>query len=114
MNYISLTARALLTAMLVVVAINNTWAQTPGPNARTAMGSPTGSYPIDNLESINYCNGRVHFELPLLNVEGRGTAQQAVMLTIDPVLPGVGKGCPNCPNFFTLSGAGWEYEVGYG
>lgn len=86
----------------------------PGPNPRTATGSPAGAYATDNLESINYFNGRLHFELPLLNVEGRGQAQQAVMLTIDPVYPGVGKGCPNCPNFFALSPSIWEYEVGYG
>jgi RHS repeat-associated protein len=104
----------LATILLAVLASSAAAQSAPGPNVRTAAGSPTGSYPIDNLESINYFNGRVHFELPLLNIEGRGDAQQSVMLTIDPALPSAGKGCPGCPNYFQLSAAIWDYEVGYG
>src|SRR6201988_4640548 len=106
--------RTICLAILCAVITNSSSAQTPGSNARTAMGAPTGSYTTDELERINYFNGGLHFELPLLKIEGRGEAEHAVMLTIDPVYPGVGKTCPNCPGFFPLWAAKMEYEVGYG
>jgi RHS repeat-associated protein len=100
--------------LLAIVLSGAASAQTSGPNARTAPGVPFNSYTLDNLESINYFNGRMHFGLPLLNVSGRGSARQTVMLTIDPQYPSEGKGCPNCPNYYQLSAAIWNYEVGYG
>lgn len=106
--------RTIFVAILCAIITSSGSAQTPGPNPRGGMGVPAGSYTTDSLESINYFNGRLHFELPLLNIRGRGEAQHGVMLTIDQVYPGAGKGCPNCPNFFRLSPAVYEYEVGYG
>src|ERR1041385_4997877 len=116
MKYFSLAARSFLfAAILCAFTTGNSSAQSvPGPNPRTAMGSPVGSYPTETLDSINYFNGRVHFELPLLDIEGRGAAQHGVMLTLESAYPGMGKGCPNCSGYFPLWPGMGEYEAGYG
>jgi len=111
-------AASILLAILLSGAAS---AQTPGPNARSAPGVPFNSYTLDNLESINYFNGRVHFGLPLINMNGRGSARQTVMATIDPQWPTAGKGCPGCsptypggPGYFPLWAAQYDYDAGYG
>ena len=116
MKYFSLAVRSFLfAAILCAFTTGNSSAQSvPGPNPRTAMGSPVGSYPTETLDSINYFNGRVHFELPLLDIEGRGAAQHGVMLTLESAYPGMGKGCPNCSGYFPLWPGMGEYEAGYG
>ena len=109
-----LCVRTICLAILCALITGNIAAQqTPGPNARTAMGTPVGSYPTQNLDNINYFSGRVHFELPLLDIEGRGDAQHPIMLTIDAAYPTVGKGCPGCPSYHPMWTSIGEYEAGY-
>jgi hypothetical protein len=46
-------------------------------------GSSLGSYQINGLDSINYYNGNLSFNLPLHNVGGRGEAGYAIMLNVE-------------------------------
>jgi RHS repeat-associated protein len=107
--------------VILIGCVSNGLAQVPGPNARTEPGMPFNSSNLDELENINYFNGRLHFGLPLLTVGGRGKAQQLIKLTIDPQYPSEGKGCPGCsptfpggPGYFPLWAAQYNYEAGYG
>lgn len=107
--HLATSALILLTAL-----VGSGWAQARGSNVRSAPGTPAGTYALDNLESINYFNGRVHFGLPLLKVGGRGGVQQTVKLTIDPQWPTQGKGCPGCSGYLPLWVGRHDYEAGYG
>ncbi len=46
-------------------------------------GTPSGSYPLSNLDSINLFNGSLNFHLPLLNISGRGGAGMPIVFKIE-------------------------------
>jgi hypothetical protein len=46
-------------------------------------GSPLGSYQTGGLDSINYYNGNLSFNLPLLQVGGRGGAGYPITLNVE-------------------------------
>ncbi|HET6976395.1 MAG TPA: RHS repeat-associated core domain-containing protein [Pyrinomonadaceae bacterium] len=110
--------RQVITSLFIVIILflffgAEISGQVAGPNA-TEPGAPLGSYRLNDLENLNYFNGRFHFGLPLLNVGGRGSVRQSVNLTIDPQFPAEGIGCRGCPGYFPLWAARNEYEVGFG
>src|SRR5829696_5985953 len=37
-------------------------------------GSPAGSYPLSDIDTVNLFNGRVSARIPILAVQGRGAA----------------------------------------
>src|SRR6185503_11331434 len=43
-----------------------------------APGAPAGSYSIGDFDSINFFNGHLNFNLPLITAGGRGGAQHTV------------------------------------
>jgi RHS repeat-associated protein len=48
-----------------------------------APGSPAGSYPLSDFETVNPYNGNLSFRLPLVHLGGRGSAGFTSMLAID-------------------------------
>src|SRR5438445_8799559 len=44
---------------------------TPG----TAPGIPAGSYPLSDVDTINYYTGRLNVSIPIYTVSGRGEAK---------------------------------------
>ncbi|HWF90602.1 MAG TPA: hypothetical protein VN659_17275, partial [Pyrinomonadaceae bacterium] len=46
-------------------------------------GAPAGSYPLSGMESINLYNGNLDFRLPLLSLDGRGSAVRNMVLSIN-------------------------------
>ncbi|MDQ3745360.1 MAG: RHS repeat protein, partial [Acidobacteriota bacterium] len=48
-----------------------------------APGSPAGSYPLSDLDTVNLYNGSLNFHLPLLKVGGRGAAGYPVSLNLE-------------------------------
>lgn len=51
--------------------------------AAIAPGAPTGSYSLSGFDNVNLFNGRMNFQLPLLNVGGRGAVGYRMTLTAD-------------------------------
>jgi RHS repeat-associated protein len=47
-----------------------------------AAGAPVGAYALSGFETINLYNGNLDFQLPLLKIGGRGTAQYTIVLPI--------------------------------
>jgi len=45
-----------------------------------AAGTPTGAYSLSNLDNVNLFNGNQSFQLPLIQVDGRGGAKTTLML----------------------------------
>lgn len=48
-----------------------------------APGAPAGSYPLSGMESINLYNGNLDFRLPLLSLDGRGSAVRNMTLSLN-------------------------------
>jgi RHS repeat-associated protein len=46
-------------------------------------GSPTGSYPLSDFETVNLFNGNLNFQMPLLAIAGRGGATFPLTIHID-------------------------------
>ncbi len=69
-----------VSTVTVIQSQTNTDGYTP---TGLAPGAPAGSYALNNSESINLFNGNLGFNLPLLNVGGRGTAGYTVLLPIE-------------------------------
>lgn len=73
------------------------------PSALTA-GSPVGSYPLSDFETVNPYNGALSFRFPLLRIGGRGSAGYTMMLPLDHkwnvqhhVWPPPNPSCSQCP-----------------
>jgi RHS repeat-associated protein len=69
------------------------WAQPVPPTTNPLDGAtphalkaaePSSTYPLSNLDEINYYNGTVSFTLPLLSIGGRGEVSHTVLLGIKP------------------------------
>jgi len=46
-------------------------------------GAPAGSYDLSGMESINLFNGNLDFHLPLLSLDGRGSAVRSMMVSLN-------------------------------
>jgi RHS repeat-associated protein len=46
-------------------------------------GSPAGSYALSGFDNVNLYNGNLNFHLPLLQLNGRGSAQMASILALN-------------------------------
>jgi hypothetical protein len=93
---------------------SNTDGTTP---AGLAPGAPAGSYALTGFENVNLFNGNLNFNLPLYQVQGRGTAEYTITLPIEQkwrveqfTIPGPGE-----PPRFTPLGEWWGgLKPGYG
>lgn len=76
--------RSLLLALLLVhlMFAKTALSQSTAPTARTP-GAPNGSYSFSDFESVNLFSGNLNVNLPLLSINGRGSAWQMLTLTIE-------------------------------
>jgi YD repeat-containing protein len=79
---------------LILLTSSPTAAQSPAPTARTP-GAPAGSYRLDDFEHVNLFSGNLNFNLPLLNVAGRGELSQSLSLTLETQWDVIGGEIPN-------------------
>src|SRR5215213_6048364 len=84
-EFVRMTSCALASLALVCLLGTPAWAQVtrgmtpPG----LAPGKATGSYAVSGIENVNLYSGNLNFNLPLLNVGGRGSVGGALNLTLD-------------------------------
>lgn len=71
---------ALFILLLAVSAQSQTGGQTP---VGLTPGSPAGSYPLSDFETIKLFNGGLNFRLPLMSIGGRGGAGYSLPLHIE-------------------------------
>ena len=83
----SLTCRLLLASIIVLLSIVCANAQTSATDSSTpvglASGAPAGSHQLSGFDNINFFNGNLNFNLPLLKVGGRGGVQDTIGLTLE-------------------------------
>jgi RHS repeat-associated protein len=87
-EFIQLKSVMLSLLLLLFGLLQSSFAQAP-PRAGVPsayQGSTTvGSYPLSGLDNINYFNGNLDFNLPLVTLGGRGEASFTMMLTIGQI-----------------------------
>jgi len=106
-----LTAASLLLLLAATAAAQgSTDGSTP---SGFAPGSPAGSYPLSDFDTVNLYNGTLNIRLPLYNIGGRGGAGYPITLHVEKkwtvykhLEPGVGA--------FYYADAGWWSEDGSG
>jgi RHS repeat-associated protein len=77
-------------------------------------GAPAGSYPLTGLESVNLFNGNLDFHLPLLALEGRGSAVRNMMLSLNTKKWRVRESHTQTSDTYTPTTVNWgSVEVGY-
>ena len=83
----SFTRSLLLTSIIVLLGVVSVNAQVSATDSSTpaglAPGAPAGSYQLSGFENINFFNGNLNFNLPLLKVGGRGGVQDKIGLTLE-------------------------------
>jgi len=102
-------ACALVIALLMINAKGQ--AATDGSTPLgLSPGSPAGSYPLSDIDTVNLYNGTLNFRLPFLGVVGRGGAGYPMTLNIEKkwtvhkhLEPGVGA-------FYYADGGWWSEE----
>lgn len=76
----SLRVGAIFT--LVLLFIGSTFAQNSTAPAGNALGSPSGSYLLSDIESINLYSGKVNTVVPIATISGRGQAGYTMVYPI--------------------------------
>jgi RHS repeat-associated protein len=114
------TIRSWITRCLLAVSIvallgvaanaqSTTDASTP---AGMAPGAPAGSYQLSGFDNINFFNGNLNFNLPLLKIGGRGEVQDTIALKLEQKWH-VFASRP--ANIYYPEPVGWQgFETGYG
>jgi len=75
---------AVLLILLVISVTAQTTSTTDGTTpSGMAPGSPSGSYALTDLDSVNLYNGNLNFALPLLRLGGRGAAGYEMILPLN-------------------------------
>lgn len=100
----------LLTGLLVVSAHDQGSTDGSTPLGQSS-GSPSGSYPLSDFDTVNLYNGSLNFRLPLLAIGGRGGSGYQMTLHLEQKWtvyrhfePGVG--------YFHYADAGWWSDTG--
>src|SRR5262249_15521305 len=79
-------------------------------------GSPTGSFRLSGLDTVNLYNGSANFVVPLLQISGRGEAGYTIVAKYDSHWNGVGvindPPCSPLPcwSFSNWGWANWDYS----
>lgn len=71
----------ILCALLSAVGLAQGTADGHTPSG-LAAGTATGSYALNDIESVNYYNGALSFHIPLLKIGGRGDASFVMTLPV--------------------------------
>jgi hypothetical protein len=84
---ILLARRLLLASIIAVLSVVSANAQVSATDSSTsaglAPGAPAGSYQLGGFDNINFFNGNLNFNLPLLKVGGRGGVQDTIGLKLE-------------------------------
>jgi RHS repeat-associated protein len=73
-----------LSPLAATNALGQTTSNTDGSTPLSLTpGAPAGSYALSGFDNINLFNGNLNFQLPLLNVGGRGDARMQMTLTLE-------------------------------
>lgn len=110
--------RCRLILSFVALCTTGLQAQAPEGNAlgdpAVAPGSPASSYALSGLDHINYYNGLLNTDVPVLTMGGRGSASRTITIPIQRQWSvenlGGGNYAPESPNWPILSGL---YTSGY-
>src|SRR5215213_101038 len=87
--FTGLTARgAIMLFALILLTVNASAQQqlstTDGATPMgVAPGTPAGAYGLSGFDNVNLYNGNLNFNMPLLQIGGRGGAKTSINLTID-------------------------------
>src|SRR5437868_5078589 len=72
---------------LLLIALNAITSRADSTDGSTPLalqpGAPAGSYALSQLDNINPYNGSLNFRLPLLNINGRGSAGYTMTLPLE-------------------------------
>jgi len=74
-------------------------------------GSPTGSYPLSDFETINPFNGGLNFRLPLLTIGGRGGTSYSLPLHIEQKWSISRQVNPHQPASYTAHSGWWSEDL---
>jgi len=81
-SYISpISALRVVTIFFFLFAANTAVFSQNSPG--TAPGTPAGSYPLSEIDTINYFSGRMSVSIPLYDIKGRGETSFPVKLHLD-------------------------------
>jgi hypothetical protein len=85
--FITLIQRSSGIALLLLLLLSGAQAQSSPTDGTTPLalspGAPAGSYALSGFDNINLYNGNLNFNLPLLQIGGRGGAQMTMTLPIE-------------------------------
>lgn len=101
--FITLIQRSSGIALLLLLLLSGAQAQSSPTDGTTPLalspGAPAGSYALSGFDNINLYNGNLNFNLPLLQIGGRGGARMTLPVQIertwrieDVFIPGPGGG----------------------
>src|SRR5678815_3216032 len=83
----SLFSAIKILLVLCVLSVTVTSQTTSSTDGSTPLGlqpgAPAGSYPLSGFDNVNLYSGSLSFQLPLLNISGRGGATMPVLLPIE-------------------------------
>lgn len=76
-------------AVSLLLLVSNVAAQTSTSGGSTPSGlqpgAPAGSYSLSGFENVNLYNGNLNFNLPLLQIGGRGGARTGMAVSLDSI-----------------------------
>lgn len=110
----------ILLVLTTTIAVGQKSATDGATPLALSPGAPAGSYPLSGFDNVNLFNGSLNFQLPLLNISGRGGAGYKMVLPIEqkwrvsvvtrPQIP------PAPPEFTYIPVANWwsGMKPGYG
>ena len=85
--FITLIQRSSGIALLLLLLLSGAQAQTSPTDGTTPLalspGAPAGSYALSGFDNVNLYNGHLNFNLPLLQIGGRGGARMTLPLPIE-------------------------------
>jgi RHS repeat-associated protein len=109
---------ALSIVFIVLLLASGASAQTEG-STRTdsstplglSPGSPAGSYPLADFETVNLFNGSLNFRLPLLNIGGRGGTGYSLPIHIEQKWSINRQVNPHMPASYSAHSGWWSEDL---
>ncbi|MEK6280648.1 MAG: RHS repeat-associated core domain-containing protein [Acidobacteriota bacterium] len=112
---VSFTVRALtllLVTVFLALSVNAQSATDGTTPLGLSPGSPAGSYPLSDFETVNLFNGSLNFSLPLLQIGGRGGAGYPITLHLEQKWNVTRYFEPGTPAFYWPEPGWWSEEGG--
>ena len=115
-QHVSIVVSALVLLFLSTHSSGQTTQSTTDKMTPSGLtpGAPAGSYPLSGMENINLYNGNLDFHLPLLALDGRGSAVRNMMLSLNTKKWRVRESHTQTSDTYTPTTPNWgSVEVGY-